>query len=95
MNAVQVGILSLVLQDLCVRFSISGLAPIVSDPTKSVLPTSSKMDLITLKLIISSPTYDILCEACDIRYNVKTNSLQRYDEKVRIRFGHVHSWIHA
>ena len=53
------------------------------------------MDLITLTKPIVSPTCDILCEACDIRYNVKVNSLQRYDEKVRIRFGHVHSWVHA
>jgi hypothetical protein len=60
------------------------------------LKRSSKMDLITLTKLIPSPTCDILCEACDLHdKNVTVNSLQRQNEKVRIRFGHVDSWIHA
>jgi hypothetical protein len=54
------------------------------------------MDLISPKTSMVSPTCDILCEACDLHdKNVKVNSLQRQNEKVRIRFGHVDSWIHA
>ena len=54
------------------------------------------MDLITPTKLTPSPTCDILCEACDLHdKNVKVNSLQRQNEKVRIRLGHVDSWIHA
>ena len=54
------------------------------------------MDLISPTKTMVSPTYDIWCEACDLHdKNVTVSSLQCYDEKVRIRLGHVHSWVHA
>jgi hypothetical protein len=45
------------------------------------------------KISMVSPTYDSVRR--DLHDKNVINSLQRYHAKIRIRLGHVNSWIHA